>query len=340
MTQVHLSSRKANEAKIYVIHENDTWLIPLRAAFEELGLPYEEWFINEGTLNLSEIPPQGVFYNRMSASSHTRDHRYAVELTEPTLAWLGAHGRRVLNNRRAVQLEVRKAEQYLALQQYGIRTPRTIIANGQQQLLNAVKQFNQLPFVIKPNRGGKGLGVQLFHTIEQFEQALENYTEWSSLDGINMVQQYIKPHDSRIVRAEFIGGKFYYAVSVDASGGFQLCPADSCQVGTAFCPVGGENNAPKAKFEIVENYHNPDIVKYEQFLAANGIEIGAVEYVTDENGNRYVYDVNTNTNYNAAAEGRSNLAVSGMKQIARILGQELAKLQRKALKRSKLKLVV
>jgi hypothetical protein len=30
--------------KIFVIHENDAWVEPLRAAFDQLELPYEEWF--------------------------------------------------------------------------------------------------------------------------------------------------------------------------------------------------------------------------------------------------------------------------------------------------------
>ena len=53
--------------KIYVIHENSAWVEPLQAAFQELKLPYEEWFLDEGKLDLSVPPPEGVFYNRMSA---------------------------------------------------------------------------------------------------------------------------------------------------------------------------------------------------------------------------------------------------------------------------------
>jgi len=40
-------------AKIYVIHENDAWVEPLRAAFGELGLPFEEWFLDQGVLDFS-----------------------------------------------------------------------------------------------------------------------------------------------------------------------------------------------------------------------------------------------------------------------------------------------
>ena len=56
-------------AKIYVLHENAAWLPPLHKALAALGLPYEEWFLDQGTVDLSEPPPDGVFYNRMSASS-------------------------------------------------------------------------------------------------------------------------------------------------------------------------------------------------------------------------------------------------------------------------------
>ena len=77
-------------AKIYVLHENEAWLPPLRHAFAALGLPFEEWFLDQGTVDLSAAPPEGVFYNRMSASSFTRDHVRAPELTAGVLAWLRA----------------------------------------------------------------------------------------------------------------------------------------------------------------------------------------------------------------------------------------------------------
>ena len=59
-------------------------------------------------LDLTTPPPEGVFYNRMSASSHTRGHRYAPEMTTGLLHWLEASGRRVLNGSRAVALEINK----------------------------------------------------------------------------------------------------------------------------------------------------------------------------------------------------------------------------------------
>ncbi|TCL49769.1 hypothetical protein EDD69_106123 [Thermolongibacillus altinsuensis] len=82
--------------KIYIIHENTEWTIHLTRRLDELGLPYEEWHLDKGVVDLTTTPPEGVFYNRMSASSHTRGHRFAPELTEAVLAWLERHGRKVL----------------------------------------------------------------------------------------------------------------------------------------------------------------------------------------------------------------------------------------------------
>jgi len=66
---------------IYVIHENAAWLEPLADALNAQALPWRDWFLDRGVFDLSRQPPEGVFYNRMSASSHTRGHRYAAELT-------------------------------------------------------------------------------------------------------------------------------------------------------------------------------------------------------------------------------------------------------------------
>lgn len=307
--------------KIYVLHENEAWVEPLRAAFDQLNLPYEEWFINKFSLDLSSVPPEGVFYNRMSASAHTREHRFAPEATGNILAWLKRHGRTIINGRRALQLELRKSEQYIALQAFDIPHPKTIMANDVSLLLDAVDQLNSFPFILKPNRGGKGAGVQLFQSKESLRVTILHNLLGESLDGIWLVQQYIQAANNRIIRAEFVGGAFLYAVSIDSSKGFELCPADACNVEDAFCPVGVSDNAEK--FQILEQYENDDLKKYSQFLKANDIEIAALEYAEDKNGIRWVYDVNTNTNYNSNAELRSGLNKHGMYEIAKYLGKKL-----------------
>ncbi|MCC5913636.1 MAG: hypothetical protein JJU46_04605 [Balneolaceae bacterium] len=321
-----LSLPVADRPAVYVIHENSEWVVPLRTAFNELDIPYVEWFVDEGYLNLDALPPEGVFYNRMSASSHTRSHRYAVELSEQLLGWLESHGRRVINGRCALQLEVRKFEQYLGLKRAGVSVPRTLAASGREQIIRAAEALGETPFILKPNRGGKGLGVELFNRVSELENRLTE--EPISLDGIALLQQYVKPANGSITRMEFIGGKFYYAVKVDASGGFELCPADVCSIEDAFCPAPGsekvENNSGLPKFRIDREFNDPELVaSLERFFCDNNIEIAAAEFTEDADGNRWVYDLNMNTNYNQQAERDSGNGKRAMHRVAEYLGKEL-----------------
>jgi hypothetical protein len=308
---------------VYVIHENREWVEPLCRAFDEQGVPYCEWFVDGGAIDLSGVPPEGVFYNRMSASSHTRGHRFAVELTGPLLAWLHHHGRRVVNGRRSLQLEVSKFDQYLALRSAGIRTPETIAASGRREILAAARALNRTPFIFKPNRGGKGLGVRLFQSVAELERQLALDAE-GSLDGIELLQEYVRPAGGSITRMEFIGGSFYYRVNVDTSAGFELCPADSCEIGEAFCPAPGD--AMKNRFQLVNAPPDAGLVAgLERFFRENDAEIAAAEYVENAHGEPVVYDINMNTNYNQQAERESGSGKRAMHRVAEFLGTALRK---------------
>jgi len=313
-------------AKAYVIHENDTWVEPLKAAFEQLEIPYELWHLDQGTLDLNAEPPQGVFYNRMSASSHSRGHRYAPEYTANVLAWLEHHGRTVLNKQRALELELSKVKQYLELDAFGIPTPHTVAAVGKEALIEVARHFPHRPFITKHNRAGKGLGVYLFESFEQLERYVNSEVFDEPIDGLTLIQQYIRNEEQYITRCEFIDGKFYYAVRVDTSEGFELCPADACQIGDQFCPAPGQT--PRAKFEVIPDFTSPLIPKYEALLQKNGISFAGIEFITDQAGNVYTYDINTNTNYNSDAEAAAG--VGGMKAIAESLARYLDAAYQKA----------
>ena len=311
---------------IHVIHENAAWLEPLARALDKEGLAWRQWFLDRGVFDLSAAPPEGVFYNRMSASSHTRDHRYAAEFTASVLAWLARHGRRIVNAPAALDLEISKTRQYAALETAGIATPKTVLVAGKDMLVDAAHQhFTGNPVILKPNRGGKGLGVRLFHTTAALGAYVAGADYEPPVDGLQLLQQYIRapvigPNGPLITRAEFIGGRFLYAVEVDTSEGFELCPADQCAIEDAFCPAGED---PRAKFTIVADIDPGLKQRYEAFLAANDIEVAGIEFIRDEAGRVYTYDVNTNTNYNPEAEARAGR--SAMTALARFLGGELAK---------------
>jgi hypothetical protein len=312
----------ADEPRIYVIHENDAWVAPLRRQFEARALPFAEWFLDQGVLDLRSIPPQGVFYNRMSASSHTRDHRYAAEYAAAVLAWLKRHGRTVVNGERALQLEVSKVAQYSALAAFGVETPETLAVIGRSNIPVAAERLG-FPLILKHNRGGKGLGVRLFLSREALAEHLDGPTFEEPIDGITLVQRYIRAPAPFITRVEFVGGQFLYAVQVDTSEGFELCPADACRIdatdASGVCPA----QAPGDKFRILRDFDHPLLPRWQAFLAANDIGIAGIEFIVDEAGRSFTYDINTNTNYNPDAEAKDGR--SGMGAVAGYLGGLLAR---------------
>src|SRR5262249_13397907 len=133
-----------------------------------------------------------------------------------------------------------------------------------------------------------------------------------SVDGIMLVQRYIKAPEPFITRVEFIGGQLLYAVQVDTSQGFELFPPDACRIEppSAACPAV----APGGKFPIAPRFEHPLIPAWQSFLAASDIGVAGIEFIADAQGRAYTYDVNTNTNYNPDAETKDGRR--GMQAIA------------------------
>ena len=305
--------------KVYIIHENDEWTLSLKLELKKLEVNFEDWHVEKANIDLGKNPPEGIFYNRMSASSHARGHRYAPEFTATILNWLKHHKRRIINNGNALALEISKSLQYLKLNEAGIKTPKSIYCNSKEQIVKAADHFSK-PFITKHNRAGRGLGVKLFQNKDELKKYVNGSNFEHSIDGITILQDYIEANPKVIHRVEFINSKFFYIVQVDASESFELCPADACNVEEQFCPTNPDGN----KFMILKDYKNSEIVTYEKFLEQNDIEIAGIEYITDTSGIHYSYDVNTNTNYNSVAEKKAGMF--GMKQIALFLKEELKKI--------------
>ena len=305
--------------KVYIIHENDEWTLPLKLELKKLEVNFEDWHVEKANIDLGKNPPEGIFYNRMSASSHARGHRYAPEFTATILNWLKHHKRRIINNGNALALEISKSLQYLKLNEAGIKTPKSIYCNSKEQIVKAADHFSKA-FITKHNRAGRGLGVKLFQNKDELKKYVNGSNFEHSIDGITILQDYVEANPKVIHRVEFINSKFFYTVQVDASESFELCPADACNVEEQFCPTNPDGN----KFMILKDYKNSEIATYEKFLEQNDIEIAGIEYITDTSGIHYSYDVNTNTNYNSVAEKKAGMF--GMKEIALFLKEELQKI--------------
>ncbi|CEL99671.1 unnamed protein product [Vitrella brassicaformis CCMP3155] len=265
------SDASAQTPKIYVIHENEEWLYPLRESFRELNQPFVDWNLahtlpqslgghpnskrliatreesvlnggsassssasssSESILNVIDFtqpPPEGVFYNRMSASSHTRGHRYSCEYCGVLLEWLESYNRTVINGSRALALEINKANQITLFHSVGIPSPKTIIVPVDNLAVGKASQADERrtireyfvgsdfplysPFVLKHNRSGSGLGVRLFGSVFELEDYLASPTYEPPIDGILLVQEYVAV--SHITRLEFIDNKLLYCLKIN-----------------------------------------------------------------------------------------------------------------------------
>src|SRR5215472_5366376 len=216
--------------KLYVIHENLEWYAPLAAAFDRAALPHEPWLLGDAAIDLAQEPPQGVFWSRMSASSHTRGHPFAKDQTRGVLAWLESHGRPVVNGRRVLDLEMSKVEQLAALRAAGFDVPRTLAVAGRGGLGAAARKL-AVPFITKHNQGGKGLGVRRFDSHQEFDAYLRGAGYEPPVDGITLLQEYLVVARPQITRVEIVGGEFIYAITADTDrGGFQLARPDASAI--------------------------------------------------------------------------------------------------------------
>jgi hypothetical protein len=232
----------------------------------------------------------------MSASSHTRGHAFAKDHTRAVLTWLESHGRRVVNGRRVLDLEMSKAEQLSLLRAAGFDVPRTVVVAGHGGLPAAARKL-PVPFIGKHNQGGKGASVRLFASHDEFGEYLSSPDYEAPVDGITLLQEYLVAAEPFITRAEIVGGEFVYAIAADtARGGFELCPADACAIG---------DPEDKDIFSVRAGLDHPVIGRYVDFARRRGIEIAGFEFIETVDGRVVTYDINTNTNYNPRIEAQA-----------------------------------
>jgi hypothetical protein len=218
----------------------------------------------------------------------------------------------VVNGRRALELEVSKVAQLTALRAAGFDVPRTLAVAGATDLPAAARKL-PVPFISKHNQGGKGLGVRLFASHDEFSAYTESPDYQAPVDGITLLQEYLPAAQPFITRVEIVGGAYVYAITADtARGGFELCPADACAVDVPgrpdteqpdTDPPGASSPAgPPSLFALREGFDHPIIDRYRSFARQHGIEVAGFEFIETADGRMVTYDVNTTTNYNADIE--------------------------------------
>lgn len=117
--------------------------------------------------------------------------------------------------------------------QAGISTPKGVCIHKNKNKKNLEDLGLSLPAVVKPCSGGSSIGVYIVHTIEEYEQALENSFRYE--DEI-VIEEYIKGRefacgiidDKALPPIEIIPktGFFDYANKYQDGATEEVCPAD------------------------------------------------------------------------------------------------------------------
>ncbi len=300
---------------VSILYENPEWLPPITEALSEVGVDYTTWDLRGGSVTLDNGPSDQLFLNKVSASAHSRGNVHVPAVARSLISHLESNGNKVLNGGAALDLEMSKVRQYDALRKYGLPFPGTVACFGIDTIVDAALTIG-FPLILKPNRGGKGLGVQKFDSLEALQALVDQPIQLESVDGIWLVQEYIATSQPEIVRMEFIGGSLFYAVRVNTSGGFELCPAEACQLDANICALG--DNAGDM-FSIIDDFSAPFVDACERMLLDYQCFTAGIEFIEDTNGQPYLYDINVNTNYNPEAEQKAQLF--GARRLAELIKQ-------------------
>ncbi len=293
-------------APIGILDEHPEWSARLIAELLHRRLPFEKIdHSNHAFDPRDRIPRYSVIVNRTSPSSHRRGHGGVLFYAEALLAHYEALGVPVINPVAAYRFEKSKALQAGLFERLGLRYPRTIVVNHRDQILKASESV-RFPVLVKPNVGGSGA------LIERFDSRAELEARAGALDfgpdSVALLQEYVESEEGAIVRVEVMDGRYLYAIRiVRPASGFNLCPADICQIPDApppadlgACPVEAKPGLTVTRYDAP-----PPVVDQVLALArAASIDVGGVEYlVSRADGRVYFYDVNATSNFvaNAAA---------------------------------------
>jgi hypothetical protein len=280
-----------------ILFEHPEWFTPLFAELERRGIPYAP--IDASTLVWDpDVTDLGysVIVNRMSPSSWVRGHRSTIQSTVHYLDYIESTGVPVINGSKAYAFEISKARQLRLLNELGVVHPKARVINVASEAVGATKGL-KYPVLVKPNVGGSGAGIVSFESPESLDAAASAGELEFGPDDTAIVQEHLTAQDDSIVRVEFLGGEFLYAIRLRLTPGtFNLCPAD-------YCDIIGVADATTDYVPIEAFKPPPDIVKdAKRLLDATGADLGGVEYLIDAaTGDASFYDINALSSFVADA---------------------------------------
>ena len=284
---------------LIVLHEHPEWQKPLFSALERRGVSFAPFDVTRAAFSNVEVPRASLYFNQASPSAYIRGNTRAVPLALAymrTLELLGAH---VLNGADVFALELSKSAQATLLRTLGIDCPRSVTFNDVGALREHAADVGW-PALLKPDQGGSGARIRVVNSFEEIESVFHaDPTVWLP-DNLFLLQEYLD-HDTErgIVRLEFLGGEFLYAMRVKTHGRFNLCPSPVCnpESGSGLCAVP-EDAAAASPVEFLPYLEVPrDAVETAtRIVRAARLDVGGIEYLETSDGRRVFYDINANSN--------------------------------------------
>ena len=316
------------ERPIAIYYEHPDWFRPLFEQLEERKVNFKKIEARNHHYDAgSKEREYSLLFNRMSPSAWQRGLGHCIFYTLDYLAHLEGKGVRVVNGYRGFAHEISKARQLTNLEKLGLPYPKAQVINHPSQATEAAEAIGY-PVVVKPNIGGSGAGVEKFSSPERLRLAVEENRLYFGIDSTALVQEAFTPRGGVITRVEVLGGKYLYAIKIHTTGeSFNLCPADICQStrGEELTRTACAMDAPKTGM-TVEAYEAPAkvIEDVERIMELAGVEVGGIEYVTDEaTGRQLYYDVNALSNFVA-----DPMRIIGFNPYARLADFLIAEAQR------------
>ena len=284
---------------LIVLHEHPEWQKPLFSALERRGVSFAPFDVTRGAFSNIEPPRASLYFNQASPSAYIRGNTRAVPLALAYMRTLELLGARVLNGADVFALELSKSAQATLLRTLGIDCPRSVTFNDIGALREHASPVGW-PALLKPDQGGSGARIRVVNGFEEIETIFHaNPTVWLP-DNLFLLQEYLD-HDTEqgIVRLEFLGGEFLYAMRVKTHGRFNLCPSPVCnpESGSGVCAAPEDAAAaPPVEFLPYLEVPRDAVETATRIVRAARLDVGGIEYLETSDGRRVFYDINANSN--------------------------------------------
>ena len=269
-----------------LLYEHPQWLEPLFAELDRRNVSYRALPADGHAFDPADRSvPAPVVFNRIAMSSFLREPDHPIFYAQGLLAHWRDAGARVLNGGAIMAVDASKARQLSIIAGLGLAVPETRVVHRKADLALAAATL-RFPVVVKANIGGSGAGIIRYDTLPQLTEMAAEGMVPDSIDRVWLVQESVPVRDGCITRIETLGGRFLYAIEVDGGGGFDLCPADACQVPGTAITMTATTPAP----ELID--------AAERIARTMNMDVGGVEVMIDDrDGTPRFYDINGFSNF-------------------------------------------